>query len=242
MKNLLNLCSIETRILYYKNTIQALKKKLILLSFLFFSITTIAQSYSSDELFIFNGKKYQYSLYNIRHGQPFLESVIFKDASIYYQGRKVDCKLNYDIHLQKVIVQAITKNHTQYMIEIPPEFVDSFSIQSRTFIRTSINGHYKFPEKIGNENKYILLEYHKLKSLEQELGRSVYYYSQVQKKIIYHNGNQEISIKNKRALFRLLSTQNQQKVKQYFKKNHIKFKNLKWNDWAVIFPLINSQR
>jgi hypothetical protein len=171
-------------------------------------------------------------------GHPFLLSEDYQNGSIKIHDKLyTNCKLKYNIFNQNIVLLYSNSNNVHIPIVLPNDFISEFSINDAHFKKLHISGKEQFYQIVYTGNIDCIYEwYKKRKDSFQNGDYSSYAYSEAQKKCLIILNGSSYEIKRKRDIYNLFPEEYKNNIKEYIKKNKMKFKHL---DVQAISALIS---
>ncbi|OFX44707.1 MAG: hypothetical protein A2W95_14300 [Bacteroidetes bacterium GWA2_40_14] len=190
---------------------------------------------------LINGMKY-YPLHSKSVGNPFLKGTNPEIGEICINKRNFkEVKLLYEINLQKIIL--VYTNHTggENKIILNSEWIDTFRIESKIFIKTPFKNQ-KIPfVEIGFEGPISFYRgYSKEEKFKSDGNNSGYVYTNTLAINYLVNKNSLNTFKTKRQLINCFPDNYQHDIKSFIIKNKINIRKATTAELQSVFNFINT--
>jgi hypothetical protein len=202
----------------------------------------IVNEYGFDQV-LANGIYYEDNYWKKVGHQFFREEKLYK-GSLMYRGKEYKgMEMKYDIYNQQLIIYL---NHDDIKVAIvtPNDFVSSFSLDDKFFIKDNFQGEPKFYQVVYDSEKIKCMYYwYKEMNETDNGGNSTYYYSEFtdsrKRNYLKLNGSVERYTYN-RSFTELFPQEIKARVRQYIKTNHIKVAKSSDEKMTVLLTYCNS--
>lgn len=189
-------------------------------------VSSIDSIYGTDDILV-NGGLY-FPTHPLAQGNPYLTKTDWTKGIIFSKGKSFkDVDLQYDLTMDKIVLQKTLNNGKLVKIVLNNELVDSFAFDQKKFVNArwilldnSVKG---FVELIYDKEIRFFVKYHK-EYISQFTDSNPYgKYSKVKSARYIYNNNILTKVSNKKSLLKYFELYKKE-IKKYLRKNHINYK------------------
>jgi len=202
--------------------------------------------FTNDELI--NGSIYLFPDKKI-NGNPFLYD-LWQNADIFIHGKTYpNVYMNYDIVNNDVIIQIPSTNGIKKIIDVNDFQVDSFLVGNTVFVNTlTLNKHINVNKNLFYVERITKGKYPIFKKYTKELRRNYNSannpygkFSELKEDLLMLTNNNLIEVNRKSEFLECFSKSNRKEIKQFLKKNNIKFRNSSSSELIILMEYCQSK-